>query len=75
MKRLKVTEEYRAYSEQEAIDALNEARAKQNTEGYTLGANGYKYKTKKAKGEIVSEAWIVSITKVYDEIWDEGDKA
>ena len=75
MKRLKVTEEYRAYSEQEAIDALNEARAKQNTEGYTLGANGYKYKTKKAKGEIIAEAWIVSITKVYDEIWDEGDKA
>lgn len=75
MKRLKVTEEYRAYSEQEAIDALNEARAKQNTERYTLGANGYKYKTKKAKGEIIAEAWIVSITKVYDEVWDEGDKA
>jgi hypothetical protein len=75
MKRLKVTEEYRAYSEQEAIDALNEARAKQNTEGYTLGANGYKYKTKKAKGEIIAEAWIVSITKVFDEVWDEGDKA
>ena len=75
MKRLKVTEEYRAYSEQEAIDALNEARAKQNTEKYTLGANGYKYKTKKAKGEIIAEAWIVSITKVYDEVWDEGDKA
>ena len=74
MKRLKVTEEYRAYSEQEAIDALNEARAKQNTEGYTLGANGYKYKTKKAKGEIVGEAWVVSVTKVYDEVWDEGDK-
>lgn len=75
MKRLKVTEEYRAYSEQEAIDALNEARAKQNTERYTLGANGYKYKTKKAKGEIIAEAWIVSITKVFDEVWDEGDKA
>ena len=74
MKRVKVTEEYRAYSEQEAIDALNEARAKQNTEGYTLGANGYKYKTKKAKGEIVGEAWVVSVTKVYDEVWDEGDK-
>ena len=74
MKRLKVTEEYRAYSEQEAIDALNEARAKQNIEGSTLGANGYKYKTKKAKGEIVGEAWVVSVTKVYDEVWDEGDK-
>lgn len=73
MKRLKVTEEYRAYSEQEAIDALNEARAKQNTEGYTLGANGYKYKTKKSKGEIIGEAWIVSVTKIFDEVWDEGE--
>lgn len=70
MKRLKVTEEYRAYSEQEAIDALNEARAKQNIEGYTLGANGYKYKTKKAKGEIVDQGWTVSITKIYNEFWD-----
>ena len=70
MKRLKVTEEYRAYSEQEAIDALNEARAKQNIEGYTLGANGYKYKTKKAKGEIVDQGWTVSISKIYNEFWD-----
>ena len=75
MKRLEVTEKYRAYSEQEAIDALNEARVKQNTEGYTLGVNGYKYRTKKSKGKIITEAWIVSITKIYDEVWDEGDKA
>jgi hypothetical protein len=56
MKRLKVTEEYRAYSEEEAIQAINGARALQEEGGYTLGANGYKYKTKKAKGEIVAEA-------------------
>lgn len=73
MKKLKVTEEFRAYSEQEAIEALNEARARQSVDGYTLGANGYKYKTKKAKKEIVGEAWIVSLTKIYNEIWD-GDE-
>ena len=75
MRRLKITEEFKAYTEEEAIQALNDLRANQTKEGYTLGANGYKYKTKKAKGEIIAEAWIVSITKVYDEVWDEGDKA
>ena len=73
MKRLKVTEEYRAYSEQEAIDAIEAARAHQVDGKYTLGANGYKYKTKKSKGEIIGEAWIVSVTKVFDEVWDEGE--
>lgn len=73
MKRLKVTEEYRAYSEEEAIEALNAARAHQEDGKYTLGANGYKYKTKKSKGEIIGEAWIVSVAKVFDEVWDEGE--
>ena len=73
MKRLKITEEYRAYSEEEAIQAINGARALQEEGGYTLGANGYKYITKKAKGVVIAEAWIVSITKIFDEVWDEGD--
>ena len=73
MKRLKITEEYRAYSEQEAIDAINSARALQSEGGYTLGANGYKYKTKKAKGVVIAEAWIVSITKIYNEVWEAED--
>lgn len=73
MKRLKVTEEYRAYSEQEAIDALNAARALQEEGSYTLGANGYKYKTKKAKGVIIAEAWIVSITKIFNDVWEVED--
>lgn len=70
MKVLKITTESRAYTEQEAIDAIEAARANQNKEGYTLGANGYKYKTKKSKGEIIDEAWIVTTTKIYNEVWD-----
>ena len=70
MKKLKVTEEYRAYSEEEAIQAINGARALQEEGGYTLGANGYKYKTKKAKGEIIDQGWQVTMTKIYDEFWD-----
>lgn len=73
MRRLKVTEEFKAYSEEEAIQAIEEMRAAQQKEGYTLGANGYKYKTKKAKGEIIAEAWVVTATKIYGEVWDDLD--
>lgn len=71
MRKLKITEEFKAYTEEEAIQALNDLRANQNKEGYTLGANGYKYKTKKAKGEVVSEAQIVTATKIYGEVWED----
>ena len=70
MKKLKVTEEFRAYTEEEAISAIQTARERQSSEGYQLGANGYKYKSKKSKGEIVDEAWIVTISKIYNEVWD-----
>lgn len=73
MKKLKVTEEFRAYSEEEALAAIAAARDRQKSEGYVLGANGYKYKTKKSKGQIIGEAWVVSLTKIYDEVWDEGE--
>ena len=39
--------------------------------GYVLGASGYTYKTKKAKGEIIGEAWVVSIKKVLGGVWDD----
>ena len=71
MRKLKITEEFKAYSEEEAIQALNDLRANQTKDGYTLGANGYKYKTKKAKGEIIAETWIVTATKIFGEVWED----
>ena len=71
MRKLKITEEFKAYSEEEAIQALNDLRANQTKDGYTLGANGYKYKTKKTKGEIIAEAWIVTATKIFGEVWED----
>ena len=71
MRKLKTTEEFKAYSEEEAIQAIEEMRANQVKEGYTLGASGYKYKTKKAKGEIIGEAWIVSVTKIFGDTWED----
>lgn len=71
MRKLKVTEEFKAYSEEEAIQAIEEMRTNQTKEGYMLGANGYKYKSKKAKGEVIGEAWIVTATKIYGDVWED----
>ena len=75
MKALKITYEKRAYTEDEAKDAIIAFRTKAAEEGYTVGAAGYTYKAKKKKGEIVAEAWVVKCVAIYDEIWDEGEGA
>lgn len=71
MRILKQTEEYRADTEEEAKVIMEKFRAEAPEKGYTLGASGYTYKTKKAKGEIIDEAWVVKIVKVIGGVWDE----
>ncbi len=75
MKALKITYESRAYTEEEAKDAINTFRARAREDGYVVGAAGYTYKTKKKKGEVVAEAWVVKCVAIYDEVWDEGEGA
>ena len=70
MKILEVTTKIRAYSEEEARDFLDNFKAKSSAEGYIVGANGYTYKSKKSKGEIIDEAWICKCTAIYNEVWD-----
>lgn len=71
MRILKQTEEYRADTEEEAKEIMEKFRAEAPQKGYTLGSSGYTYKTKKAKGEIIDEAWVVKIVKVIGGVWDE----
>ena len=75
MKLLKVTYEHRAYTEDEAKDAILKFRNEAKENGYLVSAAGYTYKSKKKKGEIVAEAWVVKCVAVYDEGWDEGEGA
>ena len=70
MKKLKVTIESRAYTEEEAKEFLDTFRAEANEKGYLVGPNGYTYKSKKAKGEIIDEAWVCKCTAIYNEVWD-----
>lgn len=70
MRLLKVTEEHRADSEQEAKEAIERFRQDSLEKGYTLGACGFTYKDKKSKGDVIDEAWVVKVVKNYGKVWD-----
>lgn len=70
MRLLKVTEEYCADSELEAREAIENFRKESLEKGYVLGACGFTYKDKKSRGEIISEAWIVKVVKIYGKVWE-----
>ena len=71
MRLIKQTEEYTVDTEQAAIDLIKNFREDAESKGYILGASGYTYKTKKAKGEIIGEIWIGKIVKILGGVWDE----
>lgn len=73
MKLLKMTTEKRAYTEDEAKAAINDFKDSAREQGYIVKSAGYTYKTKKAKGEIVAEAWIVKCVAIYHDIWEEEE--
>lgn len=69
MRTLKSTEEYRVNSEFEAKEAMEKFREEAKSKGYNIGKCGYVYKNKKSKGDIIDEAWIVSVTKIFSDVW------
>lgn len=46
-------------------------RKQAEEKGYKIKKAIYEYKTKKAKGEIIAEAWVVTITSVFATLWEE----
>lgn len=70
MRILKETIELRADSEQEAKQLIEEYRTNASIKGYTLGAAGYTYKTKKSKGEIIDEAYVCKFVLIYSDVWE-----
>ena len=71
MRLIEQTEKYVVDSEEDAIKIVQQFKNDAETKGYILGASGYTYKTKKAKGEIIGEAWIVTVKKVLGGVWDD----
>ena len=71
MRLIEQTEKYVVDSEEEAIKVAQEFKKDAEAKGYVLGASGYTYKTKKSKGEIIGEAWVVTVRKVLGGVWDD----
>ena len=70
MRLLKVTEEYRAESEQEVKEMNEQFKTEAKTKGYILNAFSYNKKEKKSKGEIIDDGYLVKVIKVYGGFWD-----
>lgn len=71
---LETTSKYRTDSEVSAKDLIETFRAQAEQKGYRVKKAGYEYKSKKSKkskGEIVAEAWVVSITQVFGDLWED----
>jgi hypothetical protein len=70
MRLLKVTEEYRAESEQEVKEMNEQFKTEAKSEGYILNAFSYTKKEKKKSGEIIDDGYLVKVAKVYGGFWD-----
>ena len=70
MRLLKVTEEYRAESEQEVKEMNEQFKTEAKTKGYILNAFSYNKKEKKSKGNIIDDGYLVKVIKVYGGFWD-----
>ena len=63
----KMTEVFRVDTEEEAMQMISEAKDNQITNNYMLSKSGYVLKTKKAKGEIVDQWYLVTLERTYDD--------
>lgn len=63
---LKDTKVFQADTEQEAQQLIEDCTKAQYTEGYKLSNHKSQYKTKKVKGEVVTEWYEVTLTRSYD---------
>lgn len=65
---LKVVETYRADSEDEVNDLIENAKADSS---FDLAKYSSEYKEKKSKGDVVDSGWVTQLTKVYSQMWEE----
>ena len=64
---LKTTNAYKTDTEEEAIGLIEDAKDQQISGGYTLTKSSYTLKTKKSKGEIIDQWFVVTIEKTFSD--------
>lgn len=68
---LETISKFRASSEDGAKDMIEKYRLNAEQKGYRIKKAGYEYKSKKAKGEIIAECWIVTIDQIFGDMWED----
>lgn len=68
---IKETKSFRLESEEAVTEFLEKLKEKAFEEGYDIAAYKSTKKVKKAKGEIIAEAWLLEVTFVYEDFWSE----
>lgn len=63
---IRTTDFFKVDTEPEAVQLIQEYKDNQSNEGYDLTKYESKYRTKKAKGEIVEEWYQVTLQKDFD---------
>ena len=71
MRTYKETTEIICFTEEEAKQVIENYRQEAREKGFTIGAAGYTYKTKKSKGEIIGKIQLVKIAQIFGELWEE----
>lgn len=67
---LQVVETYRVDNREEVDDFISQEKKKAQDGGYELKSYSTEHKEKKAKGEIIDDAEMVKLTKVYGNFWE-----
>lgn len=68
---LEITQKIKAHSESAAQKIVDAFREESSEKGYSIKKASIDHRTKKSKGEIIDELWLVTITQVFGELWEE----
>lgn len=64
---LKKTEEFKVYSDEEALALIAKIKADENNEGYEVIKYSVTLKEKKSRGEVTDAFYLTSVTKRWNE--------
>lgn len=67
---LETTYKHRADDEVVAKNMIEKYRAEAEDKGYVVKKASYERKIKKSKGEVIAEAFLVTVTLVYADFWE-----
>ena len=70
MRKLKVTEEFRVETEAEAKTAVENFQREGLEKGFSITKWSADYKTKKSKGEIIDNGYLLKVTFQFSDFWD-----